>query len=71
VAVGHYPVADELRALGFAWLPTDDPEPLRQALDRPDHEALAWNRALAERWFSQDALDAAVASLLESAGWLP
>lgn len=71
VAVGRYPVADELRALGFHWLSSDDPAPLSQALSAPDHDALARNRALVERWFSQAALEAAVATLLDEAGWRP
>lgn len=71
VAVGAYPVAAELRALGFAWLPTDDPAPLSAALHHPDHGALARNRALVERWFSQAALDRAVERLVVGAGWAP
>ena len=34
--VGHYPVAEELRGLGFQWLDPDDPAALAAALARPD-----------------------------------
>lgn len=71
VAVGPYPVADELRALGFAWLPTDDPGPLVAALEDPDEPALERNRALAAEHFSLARLDASLATLLDDAGWLP
>ncbi len=71
VVVGDYPVAAELRTLGFRWLPADDPAPLRAALATPDDDALANNRCLVERWFSQPALEAAVARLVATAGWWP
>lgn len=71
VAVGTYPVAAELRALGFEWLPTDDAALLRRAMEAPDSDALEHNHALVERHFSRRALEAAIASLLDEAGWRP
>ena len=56
VAVGMYPVAAELRALGFDWLPPDDGDALRHAIDAPDTAGLARNRALVEQHFSLTAL---------------
>ena len=49
-AVGTYPVAAEMRALGFRWLPTDDPEPLAAVLEQgADPLDLAHNHACAAR----------------------
>jgi glycosyltransferase involved in cell wall biosynthesis len=73
VAVGDYPVAAELRALGFRWLPADDAEPLRRALADPTAVAddLAHNDALVRRHFSIAGLEAALAEILGRAGWRP
>jgi|DEB0MinimDraft_10_1074344.scaffolds.fasta_scaffold01489_9 glycosyltransferase involved in cell wall biosynthesis len=71
VAVGAYPVANELRALGFTWLPTDTAEPLRQVLNVPDPEMLARNRAIATEHFSLSTMTANLRTLLTEAGWLP
>jgi glycosyltransferase involved in cell wall biosynthesis len=71
VAVGPYPVADELRAFGFRWFPADDAEPLRRFLADPDPALLDHNRAVARAHFSQARVDADVRALLERAGWLP
>ena len=72
VAVGPYPVADEVRALGFRWLPTDDPAPLAAVLDHgADALDLAHNHALARAHFSTDRLLRDLTSLLAAAGWLP
>jgi mannosylglucosylglycerate synthase len=72
-AVGGYPVAEELRALGFRWLPTDDPDPLRRALLDPalQLEDLEHNQEVARRHFSRPQLVDALRSLLDGAGWLP
>lgn len=71
VAVGPYPVADELRALGFEWYPTDDPEPLRRALAAGDPAPLDHNRRIATTFFSLEAMTDAIAGLLAARGWLP
>lgn len=69
-AVGPYPVAQELRALGLRWYPTDDVEPLRAALARPDTDVLEHNRRIAVERLSLDTMREAIAALLEEAGWL-
>ncbi len=71
VVVGHYPVAAELRALGFRWLEPDDPEALRRALDRPPWEDLEVNHRLAQQHLTLDAQRTKLAALLTEAGWLP
>jgi glycosyltransferase involved in cell wall biosynthesis len=73
VAVGRYPVADELRSLGFRWLPTDDADPLRRALADPTVllDDLEHNHEVARRHFARVELVDALRSLLERAGWLP
>jgi len=74
-AVGRYPVADELVALGFRWLPTDDPEPLRKLLDEPGSPAatamLEHNREVAVKHLSLETMEQAIRSLLDDADWLP
>jgi glycosyltransferase involved in cell wall biosynthesis len=73
VAVGSYPVAAELRTLGFRWLSSDDAGPLRRALADPASLAgdLDVNRGLARTHFSRAILRATLSDLLERAGWLP
>ncbi len=71
VAVGPYPVADELRALGFRWFPTDDARPLAAFLRRPDPDLLDHNRSVVARHLSLDTLERHLRRLLADAGWLP
>lgn len=70
-AVGEYPVAEELRVLGFRWLPADDPAPLAAWLATPDPAVLAHNRSVAEAHMSLAAQTEALRTLLDQAGWLP
>jgi glycosyltransferase involved in cell wall biosynthesis len=73
VVVGDYPVAAELRTLGFRWLPADDAEPLRRTLADPIalQADLTHNHALVRRHFSVAGLEAALAEVIRRAGWRP
>lgn len=71
VAVGGYPVLDELVALGFSWMDVDDHDAVEAFVREPDQEVLDRNAAVAREHFSHDAMAAAVRAVLESAGWLP
>ncbi len=70
VVVGHYPVADELRALGFRWLEPDDPDALAAAIAVPDTAALDTNLALARAHCSFGAMRDRLAAVLGEPGWL-
>jgi len=71
VAVGHYPVAAELRALGFEWFDPAEPGPLKQWLAAGDPLLLERNRAVARDQLSADMVTSALQHLLDEAGWLP
>ncbi|MEJ7585072.1 MAG: glycosyltransferase, partial [Acidimicrobiales bacterium] len=71
VAAGSYPVAAELRALGFEWFPTDDPAPLGAFLRAPDARLLDRNRDLVRARFSQARVVADLRALIDEAGWSP
>jgi glycosyltransferase involved in cell wall biosynthesis len=74
VAVGRYPVADELRALGFMWFDADAPDRLEALLSGPasvraqlaDHD-----QAVARTHFSEERLVEDIAAVLCSAGVPP
>jgi len=70
-AVGPYPVAAELRALGFSWFPTDDPAPLLAFLASPDPDLLDRNEDLVRARFSQARVEADLRALIGAAGWGP
>ena len=69
LAVGRYPVAEELAGYGFVWLGVDDPGPLAAALARPDPGVLEHNRAVADRHFALRDLPDRLAKVLASASW--
>ena len=71
VAVGRYPVADELLALGFRWFDPDDIGALRAWFGAADESLLDHNQRLAREHFSFESLRSQLASLLVGAGWLP
>ena len=69
VVIGTYPVASELRALGFHWIDVDDIDAMRRAATTPDPVSLARNRALVERHFSLDVVTRGVHALVAAAGF--
>jgi len=69
--VGHYPVAEELRALGFTWFDVDDLEPLKSWLAATDRSLLDHNVEVVESNLSLGVMQAALTALLDEAGWLP
>ena len=71
VAVGTYPVAEELRALGFEWFDTAHPEQLMRWLRDPDPSMLDRNRDVVRRHLSIDDLPARVEAVLASINVLP
>jgi glycosyltransferase involved in cell wall biosynthesis len=64
LAVLRYPALDEILALGFEFLPADDPDRVAEALRHPDEATAARNRGLARTHFSMEALDAALRAVL-------
>jgi glycosyltransferase involved in cell wall biosynthesis len=64
LAVLRYPALDEILALGFSFLPADDPDAVAAALRRPDAATMDRNRALAEEHFSMAALERRLRELL-------
>lgn len=77
VAVGHYPVAEELRELGFQWLDPDDPDSidrtLRQLGDRwpPEDQTLDHNHRVATTHLSVEKMTEKMRSVFEPLGWNP
>jgi len=68
--VGDYPVAQELRQLGFKWFYPWEISDVANFLASPDRELLDHNFALAEQHFSFPVIQAQVKNLLEKSGWL-
>ena len=66
--VSHYPVAEELRALGFRWFDPDDLDPLRANLASGDDELLAHNRRVVEEHLSMEVIGNQIADLLAHMG---
>lgn len=64
LAVLSYPALDEILALGFSFLPADDPDAVARALERPDASRSARNRELAVANFSMTALERSLHALL-------
>lgn len=69
--VGDYPVAAELRALGFQWFDANDLEGIETWIANPDPTLLDHNRAVVESSLSLEVMQSALSSLLDEAGWLP
>ena len=69
--VGHYPVSEELRALGFEWFDPDDLAAFKKWSASPDDGLIDRNRAVVETTLSLEVMQAALARLLDEAGWMP
>ena len=69
VAVGPYPVGDELRSLGFRWFDPERPAELDAFLREPDPDLHEHNARVAREHFSLDRLAEDLRRLL--AGWVP
>ncbi len=68
-AVGDYPVARELRSLGFRWFDPAEPTALADWLAHPDEELLEHNATVARTHLSPESVTAALRHLLDEAGW--
>jgi len=68
-AVGAYPVAAELRALGFRWFDPADPAPLAHWLEHRGDELLEHNFTVARTHLSPESVTSALRQLLDEAGW--
>jgi mannosylglucosylglycerate synthase len=70
LAIGSYPVQQELASYGFAWFDAGDPATLAPQLPSPDPRLLEHNRALARRHFSLATLPERLSALTSSLGGL-
>lgn len=66
--VSHYPVADELRALGFRWFDSDNLDPLREHLAGGDPGLIEHNRRIVQEHLSMEVIGAQIADLLADMG---
>jgi mannosylglucosylglycerate synthase len=64
LAIGPYPVADELLAFGFRWFPLDRPDDLATWLSTREPTLLDHNAAVADRYFSLRNLPGAISRVL-------
>ena len=69
--VGHYPVAEELRALGFLWFDPDNLEALKTWISAPDDSMLDHNFEVVASALSLEVMQSVLTDLLDEAGWLP
>ncbi len=74
--VGRYPVADELRGLGFRWPYPDDVEAIGRSLDEQRSTGdgrvpidVAHNRTIINRHLTLGATTDAIGNLFQEAGW--
>ena len=69
LAVGAYPVLEELRGFGFEWLPAGSPGVVAEWLRHGGRSMLSRNREIARRHFSLATLPRRLLELLQSRGW--
>lgn len=68
LAIGPYPVADELAGFGFRWFTLGDVEAIDRYLADPDPALLDHNRAVARRFFDRRDLPGRLVPVLASIG---
>ena len=66
--VSRYPVAEELRALGFGWFDPDNLDLLREHLATGDAELLEHNRQVVEQHLSMEVIGKQIADFLADMG---
>lgn len=71
VVVSDYPVAAELRAMGFRWFRPGEVAAVREFLARPDAALLDHNERVAREHLSYPRLVERLRELLDRQGWLP
>jgi glycosyltransferase involved in cell wall biosynthesis len=69
LAIGSYPIAQELLACGFRWFDVADPQPLLAWLASPSDALLDHNVDIAASHFALDRLPRQLAQLFAGAGW--
>jgi glycosyltransferase involved in cell wall biosynthesis len=69
LAIGPYPVADELISFGFRWFKLHESDGLAQYVARPDGALVDWNWGVARKHFSLTDLPETLGRLFERAGW--
>ena len=69
--VGDYPVAAELRAMGFRWWHPDDIAAARSWFRDPSPDLLAHNAAVARAHLSYERFVEHLSEVLDRQGWLP
>lgn len=69
VAVGDYPVAGELRRLGFRWFGADQPEELAQWLKDPDPDLLRHNHQVVRDHLDISGLAGRIAEVIRAQDW--
>jgi glycosyltransferase involved in cell wall biosynthesis len=69
VAVSHYPVLDELRALGLQVFDVGAPEEIAEWLDAPDTAMFDANRACLREHFNLADLPSKISSAFAAVGW--
>jgi glycosyltransferase involved in cell wall biosynthesis len=69
IAVAHYPVLEELLALGFTFFSVDHPVELASWLEHPNVEALEANMVIAREHFDLTELPTRIAAACATVGW--
>ena len=69
--VGDYPVAEEIRKMGFNWFYPWEIEEVVNFLENPDEKLLDQNLQILKTHFSLNIIKQQIADFLDKSGWLP